>query len=1553
MEKEQRNRLQKATQDARRLLEEEFRSQLLQTYDIDVENVRWSEEPGAHLQAEQRLIREKLVAWIEHKEAQIHDRKEALLLALREMAFTALNRFVALKLMEARELVRPCVSGGLESAGFLEFTAVAQGLLADQESSYRLYLETIFEDVIRELRALFDPLDPASLLWPRRGALLQLVEVLNRQELSDLWNEDETLGWFYQFFNSKEERQQMRDQSATPQNSRELAVRNQFFTPRYVVQFLADNTLGRLWYEMRHGETALREHCIYLSRRPNENWLSPGEKFPKESAAEEDFSHADLLKRTQHVVHRPLKDPREIRMLDPACGSMHFGLYAFDLFELIYREAWELEEQVGPDALIRESSLDPLHATYTSKAEFETDVPRLILAHNIHGVDIDPRAVQISGLTLWLRAHKRWQQQGLEVGRRPSVRRAQVTCAEPMPGEETLLCELLEHEFNVEERPLFKYLLEKIFQSMSLAGEAGSLLKIEEEIQAAIAEARGLAREHAHPIQTALFSELEPPSQGELDLGSFNKAGFWHQLEERIFEALRSYANYARSRSDFRQRIFADDTAEGFAFIDVLTKEYDVILMNPPFGEKTSRCASYFQERFPRTCVDFYAMFYERSLSLLNPRGKVGAISNRTWLGLPTFTDLRTQVFGASGCIEIAADLGSFVLDAQVETVALVAGRDFLPEQQALWVRLLKTKAKQSQLISAVHALPKGDLPNFCFLASQRELASLPSGVYGYWMSDRLINLYQPEFSIDQRGTDVKVGTQTSDDFRFLRLAWEIPPDRLGIGKEWARFAKGGEYQNFFDDIHLVIRWAFNGKEIASFPPARHQNASFNGMPGVTWPRRTTSPFGPRAFPAGCVFGDKGPVAFPPSDINPSLLLGFLAAKPTKLLLSVRLGAGDDAPGSASKSYEVGLIRDLPFPEFNRAAEALQCSTDEATELVRSLAVEDDETTALFCLPAIASSVDNRDLRTAAELVIDKRERALAQLARLTAHIDSLVAEALCFADPDREVLWEELEPPLVGYSIDHDAPVELFAQAYLTKQAIPGDLLPGGTDAETDVRVQTRRKQQVALRSFESICRLFEIHPDRFLELRRELGLIRQEDLYSLTASLVSYCIGCAFGRWDIRLATGSRSAPNPPDPFASLPSCAPGQLQDEAGLPVQPEQIDADYPLPIAWDGVLVTDPGHPLDVMVKVRQVLTVLFPGREDEIAQEASSLLGISKLDDYIQGVGQFFADHLKTYSKSRRQAPICWQLASGSGSYAIWLYYHRLTADTIFRVLNEILQVRLPEAERDVYESQQDLASGGASDAAERLLKNQQLLQDIRQLSSELELVAPLWMPVLDDGVIINHAILWRITPYTPWQKKCKECWDKLVKGDYDWAHLAFHLWPERVIPKCTTDRSLAIAHGLEERLWQETNNGNWLPRQLSEADLQALISEHSNPAIKSALERFLAAPPPVAPTRTRASRGTRASGSSTPRRARGSAAVVDAEATRQVLLALTAAPSDGLAKTAIADLIGVEANALTAVIKQLKESGQIDQLGERRGARYVLSEQGRAAVAADAGGDA
>ena len=110
------------------------------------------------------------------------------------------------------------------------------------DHGYRLYLESLFDEIGQEVGILFDRRDPSSLLWPRRQALTDLLATLNAQELAGIWGEDETIGWVYQYFNSSEERKKMRDESQAPRNSRELAVRNQFFTPRYVVRFLVDNT---------------------------------------------------------------------------------------------------------------------------------------------------------------------------------------------------------------------------------------------------------------------------------------------------------------------------------------------------------------------------------------------------------------------------------------------------------------------------------------------------------------------------------------------------------------------------------------------------------------------------------------------------------------------------------------------------------------------------------------------------------------------------------------------------------------------------------------------------------------------------------------------------------------------------------------------------------------------------------------------------------------------------------------------------------------------------------------------------------------------------------------------------------------------------------------------------------------------------------------------------------------------------------------------------------------------------------------------------------------
>jgi len=336
MDKQTRNLIQKATQDARRVLESEFSQQLEGTFDI-LPNGHIEPLPGKHLSDDQKIIREKIVAAIAHEKSGGVSDAEAVANYLRQSSFTALNRFAALKMLEARGLVRECVSKGEQSSGFKEFCGLAPGLSALPDKGYRLYIESLFDELGTEIQILFDRRDLASLLWPGKKALDAILEIFNREEIAFVWEEDETIGWIYQYFNSLEERKKMREESAAPRNGRELAVRNQFFTPRYVVAFLTDNTLGRIWYEVRQGNTQLKDRCKYLVRRPVEVFLKIGETAP-ETSAQKDLNQEELLKQPLFISYRQLNDPRDIKMLDPACGSMHFGLYAFDLYEIFLQQ---------------------------------------------------------------------------------------------------------------------------------------------------------------------------------------------------------------------------------------------------------------------------------------------------------------------------------------------------------------------------------------------------------------------------------------------------------------------------------------------------------------------------------------------------------------------------------------------------------------------------------------------------------------------------------------------------------------------------------------------------------------------------------------------------------------------------------------------------------------------------------------------------------------------------------------------------------------------------------------------------------------------------------------------------------------------------------------------------------------------------------------------------------------------------------------------------------------------------------------------------------------
>jgi hypothetical protein len=483
-----------------------------------------------HLSAEEQQHREQVISHLRHIEAGSLESNAAVARLIREASYTHLNRLCAFKMLERRGLRREAVGRGINSQGFMFYLAdhPEDERLYDtgrQDEAYRNFLRWLGGTLSEEIGVLFSPTDPAHHLFPPQRVLDAVLDFINAEELDGVWDEEETIGWVYQYYTPKELRDTARKESQAPRSSYELAFRNQFYTPDYVVRFLTDNTLGRTWYEMRQGNTRLSGQCKYLVRRPDEvflaeapipeiaeaqRWLQ-GEDVPEpdvvslshtvngynrvpgfgeggndwveprlprltgDGAAEfktqelldllflfgrkdrfaegtlddladqieaimsvlrervdlgkhDNLAQEERLRAPVFIPYRAPKDPREIKILDPACGSGHFLLYCFNLLQAIYEEAYE-DEHLG----------EGLREEYSDRDEFLRAVPALILRHNLHGIDIDVRATQIAALALWLRAQRAYRELELRDDERPRITRSNIVCAEPMPGEHEML----------------------------------------------------------------------------------------------------------------------------------------------------------------------------------------------------------------------------------------------------------------------------------------------------------------------------------------------------------------------------------------------------------------------------------------------------------------------------------------------------------------------------------------------------------------------------------------------------------------------------------------------------------------------------------------------------------------------------------------------------------------------------------------------------------------------------------------------------------------------------------------------------------------------------------------------------------------------------------------------------------------------------------------------------------------------------------------------------------------------------------------------------------
>ncbi len=483
--KEARNRLQKFVRSARRILEEDFRGQLQGVFGMNPDTgVVQGTGTLAHLNTTDFEtacdLREILAHYRAVDEASgAGSSLPPLKRMLREQTQTVLMRLCAIRMAEERGVLRPSLSAGMNSAGFRNYRMVVGSSLGEPYAAYVKYLKSVCDELALDLPKIFDRTLPLGLLFPGEQAFHALLAEINAPDLAaggddaSYWAEDETIGWIFQYFNSEEEFAAMHGKdNVDPKNSYELAVRNQFFTPRYVVEFLVDNTPGRRSADETRVNSRLLKDCRSLIWR--------GEKGERPET---------------------LRDPRSLRVLDPACGSMHFGLYAFDLLEVIYGECWDfLEENPGAELTEVPENQKPLREGFSSKTDFLKAVPRLILEFNLFGVDIDVRAAQTASLALWLRAQKSLERLNVPAAMRGRMGEGHVIAAVAPPPEKGLarkIAEGLDHQAQAGFAVLSEGLLLKI-------PETGFLLPLEKSLKS-IEEAVGKEKQTKELRQNSLY----------------------------------------------------------------------------------------------------------------------------------------------------------------------------------------------------------------------------------------------------------------------------------------------------------------------------------------------------------------------------------------------------------------------------------------------------------------------------------------------------------------------------------------------------------------------------------------------------------------------------------------------------------------------------------------------------------------------------------------------------------------------------------------------------------------------------------------------------------------------------------------------------------------------------------------------------------------------------------------------------------------------------------------------------------------------------------------
>lgn len=645
----------------------------------------------------------------------------------------------------------------------------------------------------------------------------------------------EALGWAYQFWH-EERKNRVFEQARSGRRAKiagaDLRAATQLYTESYMVRFLVQNSLGALWLAMAP-HSPLAKQWEFLVR------------------------HADRALEPSRAV-------REITLLDPACGAGHFLLEAFDVFYDMYLDEGEVR----------------------SPQEICTS----ILRHNLYGIDIDPQAVRLAELALWMKA----------VERAPGIDclPLNLVAADTRLPDDQHSVESFLHEY-----PKYRdqrQRLAGLFESLRHADELGTLLRIE--------GTRGVDRDAF-----------------ECDLN------VW----------------FAKSaiRSGESEEVFGHRTEGGPTLFDLLGRRYDVVVANPPYlGTKHMGpvLRGYLKRHYHAARRDLYAAFMLRALELAKPGGRVAMVTQQSWLFLRTFAALR-----ADPSVKPANGFRGMLRETSLEVLAHLGPRAFGEiggevVNAAMWVVLNAAPGENHHLVAM--RLIAGDGPaekRASLLAElkgatgtgrnhyrlrQALLESLPECPVVYWVGPEVLSILGQPLRVANLA-DVRQGLITSDNDRFVRTRWEVS----AMGERWVPYAKAGGYARWRGFEWFVVDWEQQGGRIRATENPRVQNEAWYLKPGLTWSNVAFGKLGVRRHEAGTIHDAGSPTLFPRTE----------AAWGLAAILNSRLASYLVRLTSANSiNLREGYIANLPVPPLAHLERFVGLA--EACTVLKSALIADD-----------------------------------------------------------------------------------------------------------------------------------------------------------------------------------------------------------------------------------------------------------------------------------------------------------------------------------------------------------------------------------------------------------------------------------------------------------------------------------------------------------------------------------------------------------------------------------------------------------------------------------